>query len=696
MVKFGKAIATQANPAWANEYVSYKKLRTIIKRLVYIWHAGKLASALVQYDPDHPPIAYDPLELRAPKMPNDDSDYESEDDLEGPGSSKAEKRSLRPSEKHKQVKSGGVSKGVAGKPIGSDDSDNEAEVANDSTRLLHRSQQHRVLHPSSQQRSAGGPTNYHSLGETTGASSTSTSTASSHPPLHPVHHPHAHSHAQHAPVSLLGSINEGSFTPVPVIASTTATNTTATALSSTSNGTGQSPSVNPSNSSPSVFTRLPPLRPSLSFASLQALFSSSNANVEDSNVNPSTPNTAAAAAAAAASPTLEARRQQEALATYTQYQADFWDSLKADFDKVESFYQSRIAECLVEMSHLSHDGGSYRHRAPGLARQPSDVPTSHGRDEARYGSLLSLYETLCDLRLYCNLNLMAFRKILKKFEKYSPQLRRPTGAMVSVTAVPCAKFMRKVKTSGFALQEDLTSMIQQMNQLVARDKLVAIETQVKTKRSNERKGSLFTHVKPIPVIVSFLLFFFILSVPIHLELKNQVNSPVPVPATMARINADAGAGNGGVVNSTGFIPPATPVHLQLAPSTNSRFVNMLTTMMMLPSTPSSSYKSAAGTAADKIDVHVSTSTPLPPSSSSSSISSPPNSSSSPSPSSSSSSSSGVPHKSRNHNIRAHRCLALLVLAISLWVTEAIPYFCTAMLIPVLVVLLVCHLSSMIL
>lgn len=40
-----------------------------------------------------------------------------------------------------------------------------------------------------------------------------------------------------------------------------------------------------------------------------------------------------------------------------------------------------------------------------------------------------------------------------------------------------------------------------------------------------------------------------------------------------------------------------------------------------------------------------------------------------------------------YSIASCRCLALLIFAVSMWVTEAVPYYCTGMLIPVLVVLL---------
>jgi phosphate transporter len=36
---------------------------------------------------------------------------------------------------------------------------------------------------------------------------------------------------------------------------------------------------------------------------------------------------------------------------------------------------------------------------------------------------------------------------------------------------------------------------------------------------------------------------------------------------------------------------------------------------------------------------------------------------------------------------AHRCLALLAFTISMWSSEAIPYFATSLLVPVLVILL---------
>jgi len=651
MVNFGKAIRVQSNPAWVNEYVQYRRLKTIIKRLVYLWNHGNLRDVPIHYDPTNPTITYSGKDLIPPKMPRDESDDEEEVDDNVHVS--VASISVHPTEGvfalDAQASHPSSSESRSGKDQiqKQQQRQRERDELAQSVRELaaleanERWQEQRRLDQQQQQQQQ----------------------------------------QQHHDVLLqLDKPNHVTSATTPLLFQTKSND--AETMSSTSSGRSYG-AMEALHLSPTEGLQLrasvqqqqfesqqqhpqtqqPPrgLRQVLSFGTFKSLFASSptpaGTPVPGTPVDSAAGSPQATPDAAAPEMSRTARKQQQAKLLFEEYQRDFWTILEGDLQRVEQFYESMVSRSTVRVRQMVEDAvGSYRHRAPNLEAAANAGLT---RDEARFGAILAEYEELIDLKAYCQLNVQGFRKILKKYAKYSPKYRRDIGQLVSVTAVPCDKFMQRVYKSSFAMMEDLQLLIQQISNLVARDKLVAIELQVQAKRAGIQSelavassgGSLrFGACKIIPFTIALCLFLLILILPLNLD-PNQYQLDVgdlpgheggiavaPQPTETQPLNGE-GSDQSAMMGGDSAADKAARKARRKAPFEGH---------------------SEAGSA-EAVSPAIAPETPVP----------------------------DLPLHSHDNKLghRTHLCFAILIFAITLWVTEAIPYFCTGMLIPILVVVL---------
>jgi hypothetical protein len=286
----------------------------------------------------------------------------------------------------------------------------------------------------------------------------------------------------------------------------------------------------------------------------------------------------------ASRPTKATAMSNPQVEVYEGMMRDFWHQMRLDYEHVDAFYRSTVSALTVGMERVGNtsrdvygrrplympsdggsNGGSYQYQnqqygpGGGDSSDPASSPSGGGGgggdeahyyvpDEARYGALLAIYETICELRLFCSLNTTALRKLLKKYEKYSPKVQTAAGAKIPVSAPLTSKFAAQLRVSSFVTQDDLRALTAQVFSQVARDKLFAIESHVMTKRLNGDsdaggahgvKSGLFRTVKVVPLLVSLALFLAILWLPLDLP-----HSPAADAAVVTTGTAAAGASTG--------------------------------------------------------------------------------------------------------------------------------------------------------
>eukprot|EP00457_Paulinella_chromatophora_P003008 gb/GEZN01003013.1/.p1 GENE.gb/GEZN01003013.1/~~gb/GEZN01003013.1/.p1 ORF type:complete len:730 (-),score=80.64 gb/GEZN01003013.1/:15-2204(-) len=140
----------------------------------------------------------------------------------------------------------------------------------------------------------------------------------------------------------------------------------------------------------------------------------------------------------------------------------FWNMLQADLNMVNEFYEGQIAMLQLALTEVENKELPH-HRKMSVQEQPDS--------NSGFRRLLEIYETMCELKLYCGLNFQGFRKIVKKLEKSAPK-------------VPVyEEFLVQLKKETFVKGKVLDNLLSRVNELVSADKLVQVEKAVREKHS---------------------------------------------------------------------------------------------------------------------------------------------------------------------------------------------------------------------
>lgn len=157
---------------------------------------------------------------------------------------------------------------------------------------------------------------------------------------------------------------------------------------------------------------------------------------------------------------------------------EFFVLLDAELKKVDEFFLEKLAELKDAVNHfkrLSHHAYS------------SDRGTTWNR-------LQQVFTELTALRDYAMLNVTAFRKIVKKYDK-----------TMGTDALP--QFMARLETHPIATSTEPQALIEVIESMVSRDKLLQLEQFARLQRSKD-KGEILPAVKIPALLVAVGVFVF--------------------------------------------------------------------------------------------------------------------------------------------------------------------------------------------
>jgi phosphate transporter len=191
------------------------------------------------------------------------------------------------------------------------------------------------------------------------------------------------------------------------------------------------------------------------------------------------------------------------LACYANLESEvskFWSMIEADLNRVEAFYEGKLAEYTLKLDLWSRQRSSY-----------SDISAAVMGPAPDLHSLKDLYIGIVQLQNFVRLNGTGFRKIVKKFDKSMHRNSLPT-------------FMENLKSRSFMESAPLVILVERTTDYVSRDKLIEFRSDAQKAVSNPSKAvkstnpyltwflSMNSATRPWAMALSFLLSAIIYAV----------------------------------------------------------------------------------------------------------------------------------------------------------------------------------------
>lgn len=165
--------------------------------------------------------------------------------------------------------------------------------------------------------------------------------------------------------------------------------------------------------------------------------------------------------------------------------SNFWALVEHDLNRVDALFDGKVAECAnVLDSFFPCDSALSRNKAldkspsrEGIGESGAPQPVRPSPARTRFlsvtGSSLpdlravqSVYIELMQLKNFCRLNGVGFRKIVKKFDKTVNRETLPT-------------LTEKLKTRNFMSSKALDDLIARTTSFISRDKLIVLQMEAK-------------------------------------------------------------------------------------------------------------------------------------------------------------------------------------------------------------------------
>ena len=173
---------------------------------------------------------------------------------------------------------------------------------------------------------------------------------------------------------------------------------------------------------------------------------------------------------------------------------DFFYLILEELDKINNFYIGKLATLRVEISQLNVTDELVLHHASGAHRD--------------FSKLRELYLQVLFLRSYSELCHTGFYKILKKFDKLFSEQPQGQDASEKLKVMPI--WMRLVDKQPFTVVSEVTSLMESIQKLLSRDKLLELE-QFAIDHANDKFDVVMPSVRIKGLAVSFTLLLVLLN-----------------------------------------------------------------------------------------------------------------------------------------------------------------------------------------